>query len=77
MTIANEVSFVAHCDEPGCGLGSAEFDCPACGRPDRDFGDLFYAPENSEESVKISCSRCGVELIAERQTDWTWMIRVA
>jgi len=37
-----EFSIIQHCDDPGCDLGSAEYDCPFCSKRNIDFGDLFY-----------------------------------
>jgi len=70
------IEFVPHCDEP-CGLGSAWFECPACHRKNRNYGDMWFGPAEGKNHAEDECEHCGVLLVA----DWVdyrgeWQVRV-
>lgn len=39
----SEILFVAHCDNPNCSLGYAQYNCPVCGEYTEDYGSLWWS----------------------------------
>ena len=54
-----DVTFVGHCDDEWCGLGTAEFDCIVCGMCVFDYDDLWYSQEDPNGvMVNTKCESC-------------------
>jgi hypothetical protein len=57
-----EIRFIDHCDE-SCGLGTANFECPSCGKWNTDYGDVWYGfSEYTEDVVETTCEHCKIKL---------------
>lgn len=57
----SEPVFISHCDDGGCDLGSVEYDCPACGRANRDFGQFWW--DRYSTPAYSQCEKCKTKLV--------------
>ena len=54
-----DVSFISHCDDPHCDLGSANFNCPLCGGRNVDYGKLWWSKDmGNGYNFKKTCEKC-------------------
>jgi hypothetical protein len=71
----DDVDFEVHCDDPGCDLGKAVYDCPCCGKTNFEYGDLWWDGYSGEKSViDTVCEHCGSALVAARDADGCYRI---
>jgi len=63
----NTLTFRAHCYEESCDLGGVEYTCPACGKDDTDYDDLWWKRDEYVQPggwIDFCCSSCARRIVA-------------
>lgn len=71
--MTKEAYFYDHCDEPGCTMGSLEYDCPCCGHSIIDYGG-HYLEQYDFDWRDINCNICNNKLILFHAKDG-WFVK--
>lgn len=70
MSKRTEASYIQHC-ESCCGLGSVEYECPACGALKTDYGDLWWNQDEIYNGLcqLFKCEKCHADLFIYWDTE--------
>jgi len=71
MSERKEVVYVSHCDESGCSLGRAEYECPVCHRDCDCFDNLWWGRDAIRDGtpLEFKCPKCSAQLRAVYDED--------
>ncbi len=63
-------TFIPHCDNHTCDLGSMEFQCPCCKKTCHDYDEGWWAWQRCEpwDKVRLHCDHCKA-LLAVKEVD--------